>query len=122
MTERECMVHFLNKLNDKYKFLEIENKSLEHSAAQYAELYHKSLKEIEQLKLKNEELQSYLEILKADIEYVLKMSDEEFDKNKKLQKTNEKLKLENNGLRYALKNIKKIDVEIEVDDLNDSKI
>ena len=33
-----------------------------------------------------------------------------------LDSENQRLKLENDGLRYALKNIKQIDVEIEVDD------
>ena len=36
-----------------------------------------------------------------------------------LDDENKKLKLENNGLKYALKYIKEIDVEIEVDDFND---
>ena len=36
-----------------------------------------------------------------------------------LDDENKKLKLENNGLKYALKYIKKIDVKIEVDDFND---
>jgi len=37
----------------------------------------------------------------------------------RLNDENEKLKLENSGLKYALKYIKKIDVKIEVDDFND---
>ena len=36
-----------------------------------------------------------------------------------LDDENKKLELENNGLKYALKYIKEIDVEIEVDDFND---
>ena len=36
-----------------------------------------------------------------------------------LDDENKKLKLENIGLKYALKYIKEIDVEIEVDDFND---
>ena len=43
-------VDVLNELNDKCEFLEIENESLEDGATKYAELYHKSLKENEQLK------------------------------------------------------------------------
>ena len=37
----------------------------------------------------------------------------------KLYDENQRLKLENDGLRYALKNIKRIDVEIDIDDIND---
>ena len=40
----------LNELNDEVEFLEIENESLEHGATRYAELYHESLKENEELK------------------------------------------------------------------------
>lgn len=36
-----------------------------------------------------------------------------------LHEENQRLKLENDGLRYALKNIKQIDVEIDIGDLND---
>ena len=46
-------VNLLNELNDKCDFLEIENESLEDGATRYAELYHKSLKENEQLKQSN---------------------------------------------------------------------
>lgn len=46
----EQLVDLLNKLNDECEFLEIENESLEDGATRYAELYHKSLKENEQLK------------------------------------------------------------------------
>lgn len=42
--------NLLNELNDKCEVLEIENESFEDSATKYAELYHKSLKENEQLK------------------------------------------------------------------------
>ena len=44
------MCELLNELNDECEFLEIENESLEDGAKKYAELYHKSLKENEQLK------------------------------------------------------------------------
>ena len=46
----------------------------------------------------------------------------EYDLSKKYRKLhdkNKKLQLENIGLKYALKHIKEIDVEIEVDDFND---
>lgn len=46
----ENTVNLLNEFNDKCEFLEIENESLEDGATKYAELYHKSLKENEQLK------------------------------------------------------------------------
>lgn len=46
----------------------------------------------------------------------------EYDLSKKYRKLydkNKKLQLENIGLKYALKHIKEIDVEIEVDDFHD---
>jgi len=45
--------------------------------------------------------------------------DELVDIINELNDENERLKLENSGLKYALKYIKKINVKIEVDDLND---
>jgi len=47
------VMDLLNELNDKCEFLEIENESLEDGATKYTELYHKSLKENEQLKQRN---------------------------------------------------------------------
>lgn len=44
------LLELLNELNNKCEFLEIENESLEDGATRYAELYHQSLKENEQLK------------------------------------------------------------------------
>lgn len=44
------IIDLLNELNDKCEFLEIENESLEDGATKYAELYHKVLKENEELK------------------------------------------------------------------------
>ena len=44
------IVKLLNELSDKCEFFEIENEALEDGATKYAELYHKSLKENEQLK------------------------------------------------------------------------
>jgi len=46
----KMILDLLNKLNDECEFLEIENESLEDGATKYAELYHKSLKENEELK------------------------------------------------------------------------
>ena len=51
----------LNELNDKCEFLEIENEALEDGATKYAELYHQSLKENEQLKQSNERLLKMLD-------------------------------------------------------------
>lgn len=50
----DILVELLNELNDECEFLEIENESLEDGATKYAELYHKSLKENEQLKVELE--------------------------------------------------------------------
>ena len=47
---RNSLLDLLNELNDKCEVLEIENESFEDGATRYAELYHKSLKENEQLK------------------------------------------------------------------------
>ena len=58
----ENTVNLLNELNDKCEFLEIENESLEDGATKYAELYHKSLKENEQLK---EDIENLKIIIKA---------------------------------------------------------
>ena len=46
----KALCELLNELNDECEFLEIENESLEHGATKYAELYHESLKENEELK------------------------------------------------------------------------
>ena len=50
MNDSDEVVDLLNELNDKCEFLEIENEALEDGATKYAELYHESLKENEQLK------------------------------------------------------------------------
>lgn len=55
----------LNELNDKCNFLEIENESLEDGATRYAELYHQSLKESEQLKSTIKEV---IEILVEEVD------------------------------------------------------
>ena len=59
--ETEEIVELLNELSDKCEFLEIENEALEDGATKYAELYHKSLKENEQLKQSNEKLLKMLD-------------------------------------------------------------
>lgn len=64
-TIRESFVKALNMLNDECKFLEIDNKSLEHGATKYAELYHKSLKENERLQETNQELYDFRLVLNA---------------------------------------------------------
>ena len=56
-----------------------------------------------------------------DKEYEFSILGEEelVDRINELNDENKKLKLENIGLKYALKHIKEIDVKIEVDDFND---
>lgn len=56
-----------------------------------------------------------------DREYEFSILDEDelVDIINELNDENKNLKLENIGLKYALKYIKEIDVEIEVDDFND---
>ena len=54
-----------------------------------------------------------------EYEFSILGEDELVDIINELDDENKKLQLENNGLKYALKYIKKIDVEIEVDDFND---
>lgn len=54
-----------------------------------------------------------------EYEFSILGEDELVDIINELNDENEKLKLENSGLKYALKYIKKIDVKIEIDDLND---
>lgn len=55
----ENTVNLLNELNDKCEFLEIENESFEDAATRYVELYHKSLKENEELKTKVDFFKSF---------------------------------------------------------------
>ena len=54
-----------------------------------------------------------------EYEFSILGEDELVDIINELDDENKKLKLENNGLKYALKYIKEIDVKIEVDDVND---
>lgn len=46
----QLFVKRLNELQEECEFLKIDNEALEDGATRYAELYHKSLKENEQLK------------------------------------------------------------------------
>ena len=81
------MFDLLNKLNDKCEFLEIENESLEDGATRYAELYHQSLKENEQLKQQIEELEFKLRTIEAyDRTAKEEYSDTVYDFKKKLKK------------------------------------
>ena len=48
--EQSKIAKKLNELNDECDFLEFENEALEDGATKYSKLYHKSLKENEQLK------------------------------------------------------------------------
>ena len=62
----------MTRLAYKCEFLEIENESLTDGATKYAELYHKSLKENEQLKQENQRMtdklnQLALEFLNYDM-------------------------------------------------------
>ena len=54
-----------------------------------------------------------------EYEFSILGEDELVDIINELNDENKNLKLENIGLKYALKYIKEIDVEIEVDDFND---
>lgn len=68
---KECC-DLLNELNDKCEFLEIDNDALEYGAKKYAELYHKTLKENEQLKQQIKQLDknivTKLDIIQGDVE------------------------------------------------------
>ena len=54
-----------------------------------------------------------------EYEFSILSEEELVDRINELNDENKKLKLENIGLKYALKYIKEIDVKIEVDDFND---
>lgn len=54
-----------------------------------------------------------------EYEFSILSEDELVDIINELNDENKNLKLENIGLKYALKYIKEIDVKIEVDDFND---
>ena len=126
--EDEYQVGFVNC--DEDVFLKLvnelaeENKQLKQQKARY-----KRLSEI-----RNEEINNRIltikefidncsnEKVKKALEDLFYSEVNEYDLSKKYRKLHDKykkLQLENNGLKYALKYIKKIDVEIEVDDFND---
>ena len=126
--EDEYQVGFVNCDEDVFLKLvnEIadENKQLKQQKARY-----KRLSEI-----RNEEINNRIltikefidncsnEKVKKALEDLFYSEVNEYDLSKKYRKLHDKykkLQLENNGLKYALKYIKKIDVEIEVDDFND---
>ena len=111
------LAEYVDKLQD-------ENEQLKKQKAKY-----KRLSEI-----RNEEINNRILTIKEFIdncsnEKIKKVLEDlfysevhEYDLSKKYRKLhdkNKKLQLENIGLKYALKHIKEIDVEIEVDDFND---
>ena len=126
--EDEYQVGFVNY--DEDVFLKLvnelaeENKQLKQQKAKY-----KRLSEI-----RNEEINNRIltikefidncsnEKVKKALEDLFYSEVNEYDLSKKYRKLHDKykkLQLENNGLKYALKYIKKIDVEIDVGDFND---
>ena len=111
------LAEYVDKLQD-------ENEQLKKQKAKY-----KRLSEI-----RNEEINNRIltikefidncsnEKVKKALEDLFYSEVNEYDLSKKYRKLydkNKKLQLENIGLKYALKHIKEIDVEIEVDDFND---
>ena len=111
-------------LLDEVNVLYEENEQLKKQKARY-----KRLSEI-----RNEEINNRIltikefidncsnEKVKKALEDLFYSEVNEYDLSKKYRKLhdkNKKLQLENIGLKYALKHIKEIDVEIEVDDFND---
>lgn len=96
------VVGLLNELNDKCEFLEIEDESLEDGATRYAELYHKSLKENEQLKSRVEYLERKINReRKSHFIQDEKWQTESTQQITKLKKENEQLKKEIEKLSYA---------------------
>ena len=73
---RNSLLDLLNELNDKCEVLEIENESFEDGATRYAELYHKSLKENEQLKQSNEDARH---ILKREFDFATEQRQKHLD-------------------------------------------
>ena len=67
------MIDLLNELNDECEFLKIDNEALEDGATKYAELYHKSLKENEQLK---QQLRNSIELIRKDTATILELEEE----------------------------------------------
>ena len=86
------LAEHVDKLQEENDFLEIENESLEDGATKYAELYHKSLKEIEQLNKK-------LHIYKSDGLETLNDLQRCYENAKKATKTIDALYEENEQLK-----------------------
>ena len=116
--------NMVGQLKRENKKLKDENEQLKKEKARY-----KRLSEI-----RNEEINNRIltikefidncsnEKVKKALEDLFYSEVNEYDLSKKYRKLydkNKKLQLENIGLKYALKHIKEIDVEIEVDDFND---
>ena len=122
--DKEFLDATLPKTNEWLNELHEENKQLKQQKARY-----KRLSEI-----RNEEINNRIltikefidncsnEKVKKALEDLFYSEVNEYDLSKKYRKLHDKykkLQLENNGLKYALKYIKKIDVEIDVGDFND---
>ena len=65
--------NLMNELHDECEFLKIDNEALEDGATKYAELYHKSLKENEQLK---QQLRNSIELIRKDTATILELEEE----------------------------------------------
>ena len=131
----------INKMNE----IAEENKQLKQGLNDDLELIGQLQEENEQLKkqkakykrlseIRNEEINNRIltikefidncanEKVKKALEDLFYSEVNEYDLSKKYRKLHDKykkLQLENNGLKYALKYIKKIDVEIDVGNFND---
>ena len=81
----ERLEELLNELNDECEFLEIDNEALTDGATKYAELYHKSLKE-------NEELKTQLQNTSDQRDEFHRGARENANRVGKLEKENEQLK------------------------------
>ena len=108
--------NLMNELHDECEFLKIDNEALEDGATKYAELYHKSLKENEQLK------QSYKEFedeCQSTFNAMSRKQNDLYRKNFKLKEENEQFKQQ---LRNSIKLIKKdtatiLELEEEIKEL-----
>lgn len=104
--------------------LQEENEQLKKQKARYKRLSEIRNEEINNRILTIKEFMDNCsnEKVKKALEDLFYSEVNEYDLSKKYRKLhdkNKKLQLENIGLKYALKHIKEIDVEIEVDDFND---
>ena len=112
------------KVCDKLNSILDENEQLKKQKARYKRLSDIRNEEINNRILTIKEFIDNCsnEKVKKALEDLFYSEVNEYDLSKKYRKLHDKykkLQLENNGLKYALKYIKKIDVEIEVDDFND---